>query len=907
MPSTDLIRLPLALTPAEFWPALARDVHVWLHEQSRPARDAVLLLPFVELVQPARQAFAASPGWQPRIETVQTLCASAGPQPPAGPGECGLDPALDRLLAADLLRRQAGLDGWQRRDPWAFDAAVSALVDATHALLRGVAAVAPAARPAWWQQAREALPASHGASAMAGLLAQAALEWAAMSPPPASDRLLALRPSAWLVLSAGNAAALADPWHSLLLAQSAAQGIASLHLCADAAGDLLFDAAAAPDLAAPEVWLCADAEQEAVAAASAVLQALTDAKSPGQPPVALIAEDRLLVRRTRALLERAGVAVADESGWSLDTTRAGARIMALLRAAHPAAGDDARLDWLKGDLGPADARWLQRLERRWRRAGDSAGPARNAEPSELDLLADQQWAVHKARLQALVGRGPRSLSGWQAALCECLASSPQAKTWASDAAGREVWQALRLDTVSAGLGVEAQDEGAASGISLSLDGFSRWVDAALVDGFFRPRAAQAQVVITPMARAMLRPFSRVVLPGADERHLGPPAPGPTLLGDGLLRQLGLPDAAQRGQRLARCFVLLLRQPGTLLIRRHAEGDEPLAPSPWIARLGLARRRRGLAPLVERAAPLVRRSVTTTRVHPPTPSAAGALPAQLSASALQVLRACPYRFYARSVLGLAQPEELETDPGKRDYGSWLHAALHQFHEQRLRDGDTTCDDSAAARLMAAAQDAAAEQGLDTAALLPFQAGLRAFARRYLAWLSTHEAQGWRYAAGELAIEQRPDGLPTLQGLRLAGRIDRIDRQPEAGAATSVLLLDYKTGAAGGLQQQLKRPLEDTQLAFYAAQLLVGDVPGLSLADGATLQAAYLALDERQAIVELPHAEVAASAQALLDGLADEWPRMAAGEPLRALGEGQVCDFCEMRGLCRRDHWSSGLSP
>ena len=75
MPSTDLIRLPLALTPAEFWPALARDVHVWLHEQSRPARDAVLLLPFIELVQPARQAFAASPGWQPRIETVQTLCA----------------------------------------------------------------------------------------------------------------------------------------------------------------------------------------------------------------------------------------------------------------------------------------------------------------------------------------------------------------------------------------------------------------------------------------------------------------------------------------------------------------------------------------------------------------------------------------------------------------------------------------------------------------------------------------------------------------------------------------------------------------------------------------------------------------------------------------------------------------
>jgi ATP-dependent helicase/nuclease subunit B len=23
---------------------------------------------------------------------------------------------------------------------------------------------------------------------------------------------------------------------------------------------------------------------------------------------------------------------------------------------------------------------------------------------------------------------------------------------------------------------------------------------------------------------------------------------------------------------------------------------------------------------------------------------------------------------------------------------------------------------------------------------------------------------------------------------------------------------------------------------------------------------------------------------------------------ALGEGSVCDFCEVRGLCRKDHWT-----
>ena len=46
--------------------------------------------------------------------------------------------------------------------------------------------------------------------------------------------------------------------------------------------------------------------------------------------------------------------------------------------------------------------------------------------------------------------------------------------------------------------------------------------------------------------------------------------------------------------------------------------------------------------------------------------------------------------------------------------------------------------------------------------------------------------------------------------------------------------------------------------------------------------------------MPHPDVAESARALLSSL-------AAGAPLRALGEGAACDFCEARGLCRRDHW------
>ena len=45
----------------------------------------------------------------------------------------------------------------------------------------------------------------------------------------------------------------------------------------------------------------------------------------GATPVALVAQDRVLVRRVRALLERMQIDLIDETGWTLSTTRAAAR------------------------------------------------------------------------------------------------------------------------------------------------------------------------------------------------------------------------------------------------------------------------------------------------------------------------------------------------------------------------------------------------------------------------------------------------------------------------------------------------------------------------------------------------------------------------------------------------------
>lgn len=862
------IGLPADLPVAGFWTAWAGAAQAWLAQRGLPIRAAVVLLPFVELLPHARQAWADLGGWQPRIETTRTLAASLGPAPLAGPGAFSGQAAVDTLVAAQLLDQVPAWREWRQRDRRACAQAAAELRQAAQTLARGAAARPPAQREAWWALARQVLGAVEGDARLDALLAQLAMAWAETAPAPASDRLFDLTPSAWVVLEAGGSDDLAEA----LLADAAARAIPALRLRADPPGP---DPFAAAPLAAPRLWIAADAEAEALAAACAVAQAVSE----GRIPVALIAEDRAGVRRIRALLERIGLGSADESGWSLSTTRAGARLMALLRAAQPQASADAWLDWLKSEqlpgaeaAGPIALDWL---ERRWRRVGSGAA-ADPAAPAD-DVAALAWWASQKARLDGLVQPGQRPLAAWLQALRGHLLAAPDAARWRHDPAGQAVWQALALDSASAW--------GDGHRRAMALDDLIDWIDATLSDSEFRPADPDPQVLITPMARAMLRPFGQIVFAGADERRLGPATPGPALLSEATLRALGLADAQARGERGALCFVQLLRQPGLLLLRRQAEGDEILGPSRWWTRLRLAYRRRGLAEPSQCAAPQALTEHAARPVLPPLARADGRLPGSVSASAIDALRSCPYHFFARSVLRLAQAEELEADSSKRDYGSLLHALLQRFHDQR--DATQTRQLEAQA-LVEIGNALVREQGLDAATLLPFLAGLPAFAERYLDWLLPRDAQGWAYAGGEL---DRSLTLGNPAGLVLRGRIDRLDQ----GRQEVQQLLDYKTGSLSGLKAKLRQPFEDTQLAFYAAQLLGAG------ADPDKLSAAYVALDERGAVVEVEHPNVADSALALLAGLAADWARLNAGEPMRALGEGQACDFCEARGLCRRDHW------
>jgi ATP-dependent helicase/nuclease subunit B len=74
-------------------------------------------------------------------------------------------------------------------------------------------------------------------------------------------------------------------------------------------------------------------------------------------------------------------------------------------------------------------------------------------------------------------------------------------------------------------------------------------------------------------------------------------------------------------------------------------------------------------------------------------------------------------------------------------------------------------------------------------------------------------------------------------------------------------------------------------------------------GGDIGALYLPLDESGEIREIQHPNVEQTARQLVENVGKELARIRNGAPMPALGEGHVCDFCEARGLCRRDHWAA----
>lgn len=822
------------------WQGLLARIDAELRQLAAHPARSVVLLPYAQLMPLAARLWAAQfpDAFAPRFETTRNWATRAGWFTP-GPHDLSFDHGRDLLTAAALLEG-AGLAAQRAL-------LAGPLVEQATQLGQIAASLPPALRPDWAEQARGALPpVGDGPLALEAAVGRIAIAWAGGSDY-ATDVLFAPRVADALDALLIVPGLLPDPLTETL-AEHYFEKAVLLQPESDAA------------LGHIALHTCADAEDEAERAAACVLRQI----EVGRVPVALIAGDRLLTRRINALLIERGAQLRDETGWKLSTTHAAAQLMAALHACAPRASTDEVLDWLK--LAPAfDARQQRALERRLRR------DAVRGWPQAALLTGDQPLTQHIESLRAPM-IAARSLVDWLPALRTLLQGCGLWPLLAADVAGNAVIDALGLSDEAL---ADWRDWPAAQR-RMGLAEFTRWVGEALEAASFRPpHPAAAQVVVLPLTQLLGRPFAALVLPGADEQRL-PAAPEPPGPWSAAQRQaLHLPTREDLRDAQAAAWALALRVPQVDVLWRHTDDSgEPLLPSPLVQSLQLQE----LAALGAEG-----REARFIQIRPterPQPRG-DALPTQpLSASGYEMLRACPYRFFALRQLGLAEEGELDVDIDKRDWGNWLHDTLRGFHEA-LR----VAPDADRLTLIDAAAEAATEAlgpGLEPGEFMPFAVAWPTLRDAYLQWLAKHEAGGAQFKLAEESID-------TQRGpLRLKGQIDRIDEVTDG----ATLLIDYKTEPLARTRDRIKAGNEDTQLPFYA--LLSGaDAP----------RAAYLNLAEREvpSLHELP--ELPMLAAQLYEGMAYDLARIAAGEPLPALGEGSVCGWCDARGLCRKDFWKT----
>ncbi len=619
----------------------------------------------------------------------------------------------------------------------------------------------------------------------------------------------------------------------------------------------------------------ASLEQEARAAAMQVRLWLDQ----GKRAIAVVVQDRVVARRMRALLERAEILVCDEAGWTFATLSVSTVLDRWLTALQSGFYHHDLLDLLKSPFifsgMPAETRKgaVYHLEQLLRKQSIAGGLDKFLHLAEHEPILHEPLARLRQAAATLDPHKRRTLAEWLDALRESLAVLDIDRGLQQDDAGAQL-----LHAMDAWREELAGDEG-----RYRFGEWRRWLAQQLDTKTYLDTGVESTVRFTHLAGSRWRAFDAVLLLGCDAANLPRAANGGRWFNDAVRGSLGLPTLADEAARQRDDLHALLTLNDCVLAtwQKDRDGEERLL-SPFLEMLRDVHRLAygddladtGLLPYL---ATEEAHAASLAPLQRPAPAAGAALPAErVSISAYNSLVACPYQFYARHLLRLNELDEVQEGIEKRDYGEHVHDILHRFHSRYPQISGYATEEMAAELRRISAEVFAVLLERDFAARAWLARWYKALPG-YLEWQAKNEQQGWRYEEAESAFAIE------LDGVRLSGRIDRMDRRE-----SQKRVLDYKTQGAARLTAMLREPGEDVQLACYA------------FAHGAD-EAEFVSLDGEEVKSIAPRHDLAQLAELNAARFAQLMARMRDGAGMPANGIGAVCAHCEIRGLCRKGEW------
>ncbi|HEY0414491.1 MAG TPA: double-strand break repair protein AddB [Allosphingosinicella sp.] len=524
----------------------------------------------------------------------------------------------------------------------------------------------------------------------------------------------------------------------------------------------------------------ADPAQEAQAIAIALREAL---ETP-ERTAALVTPDRGLARRVAAHLRRWEIEADDSAGRPLSELAPGTFILALAAAAaeqfapvpllallkHPLAmKGEGRLAWLEGarllDLALRGPRPPAGLDGIVEHLADGSG-----RDSDLRRRAGAWWRDVAPRLRPL----ERAFRAERASLPALLGALREA---ASDLAGDEAW-AGPAGRAAAELFAEAEPAAAASG-RIAPATLVPMLEQLLRGVAVRPPYGQhPRLFIWGLIEARLQQADLTILGGLNEGSWPQlPTPDPWLA-PRLRHELGLPSLERRIGLSAHDFAGALGGRTVLVTRARRDARSPAIASRFWLRLeamtgGLTRS------LAHKA---WARAIDAPRDYRPAarprPSPEPRLrPKKISVTEVDRLKADPFAFYARKMLGLPSLDPVDAEPS----AAWRGSAVHKVLEAWMKEDD--CDP---ARLRARAESLLRQSSAHPLMRALWQPRLL----EAIDWIAGEVARN--RDSGRRPLRAEAWGEAEIAGIALHGVADRIDRLADG----SLAIVDYKTGTPPG---------------------------------------------------------------------------------------------------------------
>ncbi|MBV0913496.1 double-strand break repair protein AddB [Anianabacter salinae] len=561
--------------------------------------------------------------------------------------------------------------------------------------------------------------------------------------------------------------------------------------------------------------------------ATAIAVALRDAAEQGRR-AALITPDRTLTRQVTAALGRWGILPDDSAGRPLPLTPPGRLLRHVAGLMGQRLTSEALLTVLKHPLTSsghperADHLRLTRdLELHVRRTGmPFPEPGRLAKwaaqaPDRAPWLA---WCI--GVLRPLEGAGPRALPDHVAQhmqVAEALAAGPGAP-----GAGA-LWEAAAGRAARAEM--EALQREAGHGPALSPTDYASLFHAILQRTEVRePVQADPRIAIWGTLEARVQGADLVICAGLNE-GVWPEAASPDpWLNRRMRRDAGLRLPERQIGLSAHDFQQAICAPEVILTRAIRDAEAQTVPSRWLNRLvnlmgGVSDESRealgGMRARGARLVALARAFDTPEKRVDPSPRPAPRPPAhmrltELTITQVQTLIRHPYDIYARRILSLQALDPIRQSPDAPLRGTIQHSILERF----VKEGPVTDLEEGRARLLRIADE-------ELAAHAPWpvaRAAWRARIERIADWFVQGEIAR---QAEDVPLAQESRAAMVIDGVRLYGKIDRIDRRADGTLA----IYDYKTGAVPTDKQMA---LFDKQLHLSALLAEAGAVDGVDAA-------------------------------------------------------------------------------